>query len=275
MEEILYEVIRIMSDKYKLNIHDYDESFVIDMLKKRMVVLNFTRFSEYKYFLNSNEDEAIKLNESLLIQFSEFFRDSISYAILEKKILPELMLSKKEGDTIRIWSTSCSTGEEAYTLAMMVKDSFEVNKKKLKVNIFATDIDHKVIGIAKEAIYEQVKMDRVPFKYVNKYFTKYGHMFHVNQEIRKMVTFSVHDLLDLNTTTPAVSIYGDFDIIMCNNVVYYYNGLNQIKIMKKLKKALKSSGYILTDGVSLKTMNNQTMIKQYQVELPIIQIKDK
>ena len=156
------EITRIMTEKYHHNLNVFEPTFVTEMINKRMTSLKFTRFSEYQYYLDSNQDEAMMLNNSLLIHFSEFFRDNTIYSVLEKSILPEIISRIKQGESIRIWSTSCSTGEEAYSLAILINQRLINSDDGYNVNIFATDIDNEVLDKARIGAYEHVNIKQVP-----------------------------------------------------------------------------------------------------------------
>jgi len=275
MHPELQGIIDVMDEQYEYSIHAFEEDFIKKTIHKRMTELSINEWTHYQEYLIKHSWESAFFYNALLIQFSSFYRDKLSFLLFESVMLPKLIREKTYGDTIRIWSAACSTGEEIYSLAMILSERFAVNEKQLKVNIFATDIDVQVVESAKKGLYDVTKIQNVPYGLLEKYFTKKGLSYEVIPEIRNKIVFAVHDLLSSNRMTPAESIYGNFDMIMCNNVLFYYNEATQIKIMNNIKKSLAPNGYIVTDGVSSETFKNRFNLRCLQLESSVFQLKNQ
>jgi len=165
----------------------------------------------------------------LTINVSEFYRNYKRWEVLEKTILPLL----KPAKTLKVWSAACSTGEEPYTLSMILSRQ----KGLTDYQIIATDIDDKVLQKAKEGVYQERSLQEVPKEMKELYFTQDGNRFKVKDEIRKNIRFQKHNLL-------ADPYEKDFDIIVCRNVLIYFTEEAKEKIYHKFSGSLKNKGIL-------------------------------
>jgi len=167
-----------------------------------------------------------------------WFRDMPHYDVLSKKIFTEYARKKK---SIRIWSAACSSGQEAYSVSMLMSDYTSTHPGKLNFNqsIIATDISSTIIKDAKNAVYCTVSSSRgMPAKYLEKYFTSQNNHHYLNDEIKKRVQFK-----ELNLTKNYDSL-GKFDVIFCRNVLIYFSAEMKIDILNRIEKALSPKGYL-------------------------------
>lgn len=189
--------------------HNYDK-FVMAMLRDEAI---------YHRFINH-----------ITINVSEFFRNPAQWEILRKKILPDLSAPDKR---LYIWSAGCSTGEEAYSLAIILLESFPWQK----YSIWATDCDASVLQKAKEGFYSSREVKTVPLNYLNKYFTANGDQYQVKEGLKKYLTFEQHDLL--KDEFPK-----QIDLIVCRNVVIYFKEKIKDELYFKFREALKPGGIL-------------------------------
>lgn len=190
--------------------------------------------SKYKQFLEllqANKDVYNKFIEHLTINVSEFFRNPTHWQSLEKEIIPELI--KERGGPIKIWSAGCSTGEEAYSLAMLVKE----NRINIKNHVLATDLDRGVLAKAMKGQYTEKEIEGVPPAWRKKYFAVSDQVYTVTDEIRKLVKFERQDLLK-------DTFDKDFDLILCRNVVIYFTEETKKLLYTKFVNALRPKGVI-------------------------------
>lgn len=191
------------------------------------------RIPGYTAFINVLKTDKAKYDEFLgyiTINVSEFWRNADQWDILENKILPEM---KTDGG-IRVWSAACSTGDEPYSLAMLLGDHFSLNR----ILISATDIDKQVLSKAKSGIYSEKSIKGLPARFRNRYLTSIGDgAYEVSEEIRRCVTFREHDLL--NPRYPV-----DFDMIVCRNVLIYFTDEAKDSVFKKFARSLKPGGVL-------------------------------
>lgn len=228
----------------------YDDLFLRQLIIKRMNFLNCQSFDEYCFLLNNN-NELNALNDSLQISYSNFFRNRFTYEALETVVLPEIIAdntfaNRKE---IRIWSMACAGGQEAYSLAIILKEISELYAGRVKFRIFASDQNKLQINLAQQGIYNINSLENMSFGRLNRWFTFVDGSYVVNDELKQIVEFSVFDLFNENLNCPPESIYGDFDIVMCANLLFYYKSIHQKIILEKALRSLKKGGYIVTGEI--------------------------
>jgi len=245
MEQIVEQISELMLKRLNKDISFFEHYFILQSIEERIKILELETFYDYFEYFKIVHDEAIRLDEILNNMFTQFFRDRLTCSILEKYILPEIINRKNERNEIRIWSAGCSTGQEAYSIAIMLKELLKMNEE-CRFLVLATDYTDSALKIAESAIYSRESMLNVRLDIIDKYFIKTDEKYSVASFIKDLVVFSKYDLLDRITYTPPESIFGDFDIIICSNVLYYYNKDSRDFIINKLQKALSSNGYLIT-----------------------------
>ncbi len=203
--------------------------------------------SDYSRLLQSTPGEAEKLIETLTISVSMFFRNSLTFEIISQQLLPALLHSKitSGNHEFRIWSAGCATGEEPYSLSIILSDTFSRESQPFESTIFATDMDEKAIRFAKKGIYGAATMNEVKFGYLNKYFKQDGEFYKISKAVKSMVSFSRYDLLDPTNFAPPESVFGMFDMVLCRNVLIYFNPEYQEKIFYKIFRSLSPGGYLV------------------------------
>lgn len=226
-----YEIFK--KNIYKLtgiNLSDYKEN----QIKRRITTLvarhNFSCFNDYYVALTQNNKLLDEFLNHLTINVTEFFRNPYQWRILESKILPNLINNKLI--PIKVWSCACSTGEEPYSLALILTKFYNLNK----IRILATDIDKEVIKKAKEGIYLTRALKNVPNEFKN-YFTKKGVFFELDKKIRDTVIFDKINLLEDNYPK-------EIDLLVCRNVLIYFTDKAKENIYTKFSKALNKDGIL-------------------------------
>ena len=246
MDEGLRDIISAMRQIHGIDISVYDENFLRKSIDRRWIETNTANFEEYVCYLEKDNREADALRDSLHISFSQFFRDPVTFAILEQRILPDIIASRRNGSEIRVWSAGCANGQEAYSIAILLSDLAYAADMKLRFRIFATDISQEALTAGETGIYDESMILNVKTKHLNKYFTRQSRMYAIIPELKQHVIFSAYDLLTLTTSNPPESIYGDYDLVLCSNVLIYYKHKVQQTIIEKLQKAMSPSGYLVT-----------------------------
>jgi chemotaxis protein methyltransferase CheR len=201
-------------------------------MKRRLTSLyekkGFTSFSDYFKAIHTNKNLLDELLDRMTINVSEFYRNYKRWEVLEKKILPSLLQTKSQ---LKVWSAACSTGEEPYTLSMLLS-----NEMKTKdFQILATDIDVNALERAKKGVYVERALNEVPLAQKNKYFEQQGTMYKINDEVKKNVTFKKQNLL-------SDSFGGPFDLIVCRNVLIYFTEDAKDLLYHKFAQALRPGG---------------------------------
>jgi chemotaxis protein methyltransferase CheR len=258
-------IISILSEKYQIDISMYDDSFLEKSLRSRMNELLLKDMSDYEIYINCNPSESLLLKDSLNNSYSEFFRNPLTFLMLEQVIIPKI-LNEKSGSKsheIRIWSAGCAAGQEAYSLAILADNCKDSNSNQLTLRIFATDIDENELQTARKGIYHFRSMQNSRLGLVNNYFSNSGEYYSINNNIKEIVEFSVFDLIDGDEGAPPSSIYGDFDIVMCSNLLFYYNPVMQKKILKRLYHSIVEGGFLITGEAEVAIIKTVRGFKQY------------
>lgn len=247
MDQDIRNIVDHLTGLTSVDFSGYNDAILIKLLDKRVKDSNTSNYHEYLQYLQDSLGEPEELISALTVQVSEFYRNPYIYNYLSEIILPPLIMQKKaKGETtFRGWSAGCAQGEEAYTLAMVVRESIEKNHSEIVPRIFATDIEKVTLRKAQEGIYSSESIRKVPYGLVKKHLQKNGNLYHVKKSIQKDVSFSVYDLVEQKTSVPPESVFGNFDIVFCKNVMIYYTPAIQLKIMTKLHKSLAPGGLLI------------------------------
>ncbi|PSR51848.1 histidine kinase [Adhaeribacter arboris] len=216
---------------------NYKRATLLRRIERRINVRDLPDLPSYAAFLQQNIEESQALLKDLLISVTNFFRDKKPFAALEQDILPVIFQDKRSEDEIRIWVAGCATGEEAYSLAMLVAERTLDVVDAPKVQIFATDLDAAAIGTAREGIYTLNDAADVSAERLKRFFTKEGDHYRVIREIREMILFAQHNFLK----DPSFS---RLDLVTCRNVLIYLNSTAQERVMETFHFALKPGGYL-------------------------------
>ena len=243
----------------------YDDSFLDKTLQKRITETNCGTVDDYCRFIKQNTGEIEILLNSLHISYSEFFRNPLTFAVLEQIILPSLGMkikntSRKE---VRVWSAACAAGQEAYSLAILMEELKNRNNKEFICRIFATDQSHPVIEEAENGRFPENALNNVDLKRVKQWFTKDGDIYSVNQILKESVSFSIFDLFNEKLSSPSASIFGDFDLVLCANLLFYYNDEYRNIIIKKAVNSLAVGGYLITGETEREILMNHKLHEVY------------
>ncbi len=241
-------VIKVMSEKYQTDISMFDDSFLAKTITGRISELSLKNRSDYVSYLADNQAESDFLRLALNNSFSEFFRNPLTFLMIEQLVLPKIFSRKvndKSGE-IRIWSAGCAAGQEPYSIAILAEDYRLVNRPDINLRIFGTDIIQKELSTASKGIFHFRSLQNTRLYHINKYFSNSGEFYSINSNIKDLVDFSLYDLLDENPGVPPSSIYGDFDIVMCSNLLFYYKPEIQKIILTRLSNSLVPGGFLIT-----------------------------
>ena len=188
----------------------------------------------------SNKQLLIQVVDALTTNETYFFRDRHPFEALKNHIFPELFKKREREKRIDIWSAACSTGQEPYSIAMLLLEHFSDYLKRYKVSIYATDISIKSVEKAKKGLYHQIEVNRgLPATYLVKYFKQEGFNWKISEEVKKLVKFDIVNLLEIKK-----KVFQKFDIIMCRYVLIYFDIATKKKVFQDLWGCLKPGGYL-------------------------------
>lgn len=237
---------------------DHDSKYILEKrLSHRLTDLNLPSYYDYYHYLkyNRNKDqELMDIMDVLTTNETYFFRESFQLKAFSEEIIPELIKKKsaKGNRSLRIWSAGCSTGEEPYTIAMLLSTIPELSG--WNIEIIGTDISQKVLQHARRAIYGKSSFRATEEQDVRRFFHQQDDGFKVNDSIRELVTISHLNLFD----TPRLTMLGKVDLIFCRNVIIYFDQAAKKRVIESFHSALYDGGFLLL-GHSESLMNITTL----------------
>lgn len=229
-----------IKDDRGFNCENYKETSLRRRISLRMRATHTDSYEAYLEYLKKNESEYGPLMKALTVNFTEFFRDPGMYDFLRDEIMPDVVRRKREQGRkiIRVWSAGCSSGEEPYSVAILIKEFLGADIDDFIVNIRASDIDDVCINIAKAGEYEELVFKNMSPSLFAKYFERAGDKYQVKEEIKNLVKFEKHDLISGERKKY-------FDVILCRNVFIYFSRDTQLGIFEMFYDALNSGGYLI------------------------------
>ena len=243
----LGEIIELMRLAHGRDLSVFDEAFLAKSLARRIEASPCDSAAAYLERLAQDVTEADALLRSLNVSYSEFFRNPLAFALLEQQLLPGLIESAKQAGSneIRVWSAGCATGQEAWSVAMLLDELTRTQDRPMAYRIIATDLSEPDLAFASAGVYSAEAVGNVRTRQLRECFLRQGTAFAIAPRLREYVAFSVFDLLGTQSRSPATSIYGGFDLVLCSNVLLYYGLQTQGLILKKLRRSMAAGGYLV------------------------------
>lgn len=233
----LSKVISIINETKNVDFSCYKENTIIRRLEKRISINRFEKIEEYIKFLLSNSKEINILFNELLIGVTRFFRDEAAFNSLKSLVIPKIIETARPNKEIRIWVSACSTGEEAYSIAILFKEYLTEKNISKEIRIFATDLDKNSLEFASIGFYPDNIVSDVSTERISKFFTKKENGYQVNDNIRSMIVFARQNIIN----DPPFS---KLDLITCRNFLIYVNTETQQKVLSIFNVALNDNGYL-------------------------------
>lgn len=218
--------------KFDLDLAGYKRPQMERRINTLMRTLDIPNYDDFVQELGTDKKLLDRFITHLTINVSEFFRNSTQWDVLVKKIIPQLM---SKSTSLKIWSAGCSSGEEPYTMSMVLAEHFPRGQH----SILATDFDHRVLSTAQAGEYSLKHTIGIPQKMFEKYFTQKDDILRANDELRKYITFKQHNLL----RDPFLE---GFDLIICRNVVIYFTEESKAMLYRRFYNALRPGGVLFT-----------------------------
>ncbi len=235
--DLMSQVFSILKNITNINYTYYKQTTILRRIERRIVVTHNRNLREYVNYLTNNPEEAKILAKEVLIGVTSFFRDIDYFDVLKTRVITELLQSAAPSDQIRVWVAGCSTGEEAYSIAILFAEAMDELGISRQVKIFATDLDADAISTASRGVYGDNIIEDVSVPRLSRYFTRKGNHYVINHEIRKMIVFAQHNVFQ----DPP---FGKLDLISCRNLLIYFQGILQRKLFAIFHMALKDKGYL-------------------------------
>ena len=232
----ILRIFSIIRDTHKIDYSNYKISTMVRRIERRMYLNQINDLQDYIKYLDGNAREVSTLSRDLLIGVTSFFRDEEAFTILQKDIIPQL-IQKNLKKEIRIWVAGCSTGEEAYSIAILCYEFLEKIGSKISIKIFATDVDQEAIIKASNGLFVDSIVNEIDENRIGKYFIKHDVGFKISRKIREMVVFAKHNLIK----DPP---FPNIDFITCRNLLIYLQPSLQNKVFDFFNFSLNEGGYL-------------------------------
>ncbi len=235
----LLSILDLIRKRNRFSFSGYKHSTLLRRIHRRMSLLHVERLADYLVMSQKQPQELDALFKDLLICVTDFFRDAEAWKMLATEVIQPLVRAKNNEESIRVWVPACSTGEEAYSVAMLILDELKAQKKHCPVMVFATDINEAALRIARNGNYPSGIATHIPAAQLRHYFVDSAneHLYRVGAELRSALIFSAHNLI----TDPPFS---QLDLITCRNVLIYLEPDIQKKVLALFHFALRPGGYL-------------------------------
>ena len=258
----LNQVLAILRDRSKVDFRCYRKRVFKRRVERRMGLAHFEQLTEYLALLRKQPDEVLQLARDLLISVTSFFRDAEAFRTLQAEVLTQLVQLAKRDAVLRVWVPGCATGEEAYSIAMLLIELLATAGKHCRLQIFATDADAKALEIARQGKYPLSISVDISAERLARFFTQIDEStFQVNKEVREAVVFASHNLI---SDAP----FSKMDLISCRNVLIYLEPEVQTKVISLLHFSLNQEGHLFlgsSETAGAQTEQFETISKQWRI----------
>lgn len=236
-EETLSHIYTILKNASGIDFTYYKRSTILRRIERRMLVTHTATLSDFAHLLGDSSDEVNTLVKEILIGVTNFFRDPAFFEKLKYNAVHKIIERSNEDEPIRVWSAGCSTGEEAYSVAILFREVMEELQVQRDVKIFATDVDSRAIEQAGKGVFSENIVDDVTPDRLARFFIKQNDSYQVSKDIRRMIVFATHNMF----SDPP---FGKLDMIICRNVMIYFQPVLRRGLFAIFHSALKNNGFL-------------------------------
>ena len=236
-EEALLDIMALLRTYSRNDFRFYKRATVLRRIGRRLQVRSLQDLPAYRDYLRNNAEESALLLQDMLISVTNFFRDHDAFEALEQQVLPSLLSGRSPGETVRAWVPGCATGEEAFSVVMLLREQMEQRNCSMEIQLFATDIDERALNFGRNGLYPALIRTDVSPRRLRQFFTKQHDQFRVTKDVREKVLFARHNVL----SDPPFS---RLDLICCRNLLIYLDRQAQASILEMFRFALKPGGYL-------------------------------
>ncbi len=233
--DIVNDIMRMLRERFKLDFSYYKRSTITRRIERRLLIGRYDSIESYASRLHNDPTELQHLYQDLLICVTEFFRDEEAFNTLQTEAIDKILQQKKPGDAVRVWVAGCATGEEAYSIAMLIHERAEVLGLDLNLKLFATDIYAGSLEVASQGRYPEEIVNRLAPDRRDRYFTFDDGLYIIRPEIRQCIVFSQHNLIE---DAPFTRV----DLLSCRNLLIYLEPETQRKVLSLFHFALRVGG---------------------------------
>lgn len=236
-ESSYMRMVAMIRDRFGIDLTLYKPGTIERRIERRLAIGRFETFDEYAAELLRDDDELDRLYADMLIGTTQFFRDDTAFEKLRRDVIPELIASASDTGKLRLWVPGCATGEEAYSLAMMLDQAMMESGEEREIKIFASDVHQASIESAAAGIFSQEQVSEVSPEQLQRYFVPSGESFQISPLLRRMVIFATHNIFKDPPFT-------NLDMVACRNMLIYFQGFAQRKALATLHFSLRTGGVL-------------------------------
>jgi two-component system CheB/CheR fusion protein len=231
-------LLNYLWESYGFDFGGYKRSSLMRRVGQRMEVVAIARYSDYIDYLKEHPEEFAALFESIPVNFTGFFRDPLVWDHIATKVIPRIIANKSSNELIKVWSAGCASGEETYTLAILLIEALGVEQFKQRVRIYGTDIDLEAIHQARQGSYSSAQVVGVPPAILARYFEQTNESYVFRKDLRRPLIFMQRNLLQ---NAP----FSKVDLLVCRNTFIYFNIEGQIRALMRFHFGLRDSGFLV------------------------------
>ena len=235
------ELLTVLYQTHHFDFSGYKRSTLVRRVRRRMDLLGLEAFVDYADYLEVHPEEFGPLFNTILINVTTFFRDPPAWEHVEREVIPRILAAKRDGEPIRVWSAGCASGEEAYTLAIILCEALGVDAFRERVKIYATDLDDDALERARHGTYTDKEIAAVPEELQGRYFEERSGQWLFRNDLRRSVIFGRHDLVQ---DAPISRL----DLLVSRNTLMYFTVESQARILARLHYALNDDNGFLFLG---------------------------
>ncbi|GAA0596388.1 chemotaxis protein CheB [Caenispirillum bisanense] len=258
--DLVQRLLLMVKNRLGVDFTGYKKTTITRRIRRRMAACRCESLADYLGYVTEMPQELEALRNDILISVTSFFRDDDAYEALAR-IIPDLVRDKKPGDTIRVWVPACASGEEAYSIAILLSETLGERLGNYQVQVFATDIDADALARARKALYPDAALKTMSRDMLSRYFLARGGYYQVVKSVRDMIVFAKHDLIQ---DPPFLRI----DLISCRNLLIYFNAALQQKVINIFHYALNPGKYLLlgkSETIGTATSRFHTVDKKWKL----------
>ena len=236
-EEALRDIMTLLRAHSRNDFRQYKRATVLRRIERRLQVNGLSDLPAYRDYLRTHAEELKPLLQDMLISVTNFFRDPVAFEALGREVLPGLLEHRSPDEPVRVWVAGCATGEEAFSVALLLKEQMELHDCVSDLQVFATDIDDRAVSIGRQALYPASIATDVAPERLRKFFTPEKEQYRVSKSLREKVLFANHNVL----RDPPFS---RLDLICCRNLLIYLDKAAQARVLGTFRFALKNEGVL-------------------------------
>mgnify|MGYP003663748677 FL=1 len=237
--EQLYRILAILRARTNYDFRSYRKNMLLRRVQRRMSLCHLANLLDYQQRLRDDPAEVVALYKDLLIGVTAFFREPEAFQVLEQQVIPKLLDRVKDDEPLRVWIPACATGEEAYSIAMLLFEALEAAKRPCNIQIFATDLDEEALDLARHGVYPDTIAGDVSEARLHRFFSASGEgSYQVSKQLRDSIVFAQQSLI-------GDAPFSRIDLLSCRNLLIYLEPELQAQIIRLFHFALKDDSYLL------------------------------